>query len=244
MNGAMWSLSVEFQFYAAFAGVLFTLALIRFSPAHYRVALPAIAAVLFVLVLADRLGQLVGSDPVPLAFIDYLWRFRFDFMLLGVGLALLLVVEIHDGPIFAPLLLVMPMAWVSVSEDQLGPGLKPVLDGFTTPFMALCFLALVYLARTNNAFAGQGTLLYRIMLWIGDRSYSIYLLHFPVMALAWMGIARFAPSIFNGAISYGVTQVVLVIPMTFLAANFSFEKVEGPFRRYGERWLTANARGR
>ena len=103
--------------------------------------------------------------------------------------------------------------------------------------MGLSFAALLYLARSDSAFPGKQRTIYRALNWLGDRSYSLYLLHFPVMAFVWFLFFWFAPWVFNGAITYGLAQAIVVVPLAVLAAHLSFEYVERPAQAFGKRLL-------
>ncbi len=77
--GAMWSLSVEFQFYFSLA------ALTALLKSLWRTAF-AVLAVLSICIVY-RLGQLLSPSSFQIEFIDYLTIWRFDLLLSGCFLA-------------------------------------------------------------------------------------------------------------------------------------------------------------
>ncbi len=66
--------------------------------------------------------------------------------------------------------------------------------------------------------------------WIGDRSYGIYLWHWPVLVLVLVGAQGFGP---EGGVP--VWAGVLTLVLSVGAAAVSYRFVELPFRRYGFR---------
>ena len=234
VNGAMWSLSVEFQFYAAFAAMIGILYMLRSTTASAKPMLFAVSAGLYVAVLVQRIGILSGHDLLQNPVITYIRVWRMDFMLLGIVVALLPLRRVVSGPVLTPYLLLLPLGATALSEGIVGADSKPMLNGFTMPFMGFAFALLLYLARSDSAFPGKESAIYRALGWLGDRSYSLYLLHFPVMAIVWMLFYWFAPWVFNGAIRYGFAQALFVIPISIFAAHLSFEFVEKPARKLGQ----------
>ncbi len=76
------------------------------------------------------------------------------------------------------------------------------------------------------------------MTWLGDRSYSAYLFHFPVMALCWAAISKFVPMLFYiPSIWYGAVQAVVCVPVVWLLADMVFRRIERPFIRIGSAFV-------
>jgi peptidoglycan/LPS O-acetylase OafA/YrhL len=74
----------------------------------------------------------------------------------------------------------------------------------------------------------------RLLEWLGDRSYSIYLLHFPVMALFWAAVLWSCSWLFYiNPIWYGLAQAICCLTATFLLSDLSFSWIEQPFNRIG-----------
>lgn len=238
-NGAMWSLSVEFQFYAAYALLLALLYPLRLTSDTAKQVVFWIAAALYALTLAQRVALYCDIHVLQSTFIDYVRVWRFDFMLLGVVVAFLPAVSpLRIGPMLVPGLIVFPLVLISLAEDvsvatETGP-----LHTLIMPAAGLCFALVVYLAKSQSAFTGQGTAVYRVLQWIGDRSFSIYLLHFPAMALVWIAIWFIEPSILSGdPLIYGLVQAITTLVVTFGAAHGCYEYVELPWQEKGKRLL-------
>jgi len=84
-NSAMWSLSVEFQFYAGFAVVLAAISALRLSPRLGRRLIFSVAVGVYALAMWQRLSTATGGIlPSPSAGALYLTAWKFDFMALGV----------------------------------------------------------------------------------------------------------------------------------------------------------------
>jgi peptidoglycan/LPS O-acetylase OafA/YrhL len=247
LNGAMWSLSVEDQFYAALALLCLVVAVLsQQSERAAKWSLLVIAGVLLSGVSACRVAVLVGTDlrdVLPEA-AAYLLRWRFDFLALGIVLAFVaqkLRGSIRSyfkerGNFLAPLLLVIPLIVTSLCESQYTDALTVrALTGLGMPLAAACFGLLVLLAADNLAFPTTRGFLYRFLLYLGDRSYTYYLFHFPVFVVAWLLIYRFAPATFNSALRYGVAQVVLVTVLLCPLVEVVYRFVELPLMRLGKR---------
>ncbi len=247
---AMWSLSVEYQFYAAFAAVVAVLALSLRTKTSLKTALLAISLTALAVLYAVRVIGFLAPDVnafVPYT-VHYLLNWRFDFLLMGVALQLA-PDRIRDrlalpGGIWLAALvtLAIPLALGSVSESQIAPH-RPFLDGITLPVAGPLLIVLVAsAARSSAPTAGP---LYRAMVWLGDRSYSMYLFHFPVMAFIWLGVANITPSIFFvSPWAYPGLQVVLTYAITIFLADLTYRYIEVPYTAVGDglseryvRWL-------
>jgi peptidoglycan/LPS O-acetylase OafA/YrhL len=102
------------------------------------------------------------------------------------------------------------------------------------PLMIFAYAGIVAAGSEERAFAWKGPV-YRSMVWLGERSYSVYLFHVPVMAAVWFGLVRFAPPIWTAeALHYGVAQMLLVLMIVLPLSSLSLHWVENPARRL--RW--------
>ncbi|WP_159650262.1 MULTISPECIES: acyltransferase [unclassified Bosea (in: a-proteobacteria)] len=243
MNGAMWSLSVEFQFYAVFFVLLVMLALGEFSAKTKKSAILIVAIAVYAISLWHRAtiatGGLLGDVP---RFVPYLTSFKFDFMALGVLGYFISISRLKlpaYGPALTALALAASLVIATVCEHPLTGGPKPWLDGWGLTVMGWSFLLAVLLASRGDAFRGRDTVWYRFFTWVGDRSYSIYLLHYPIMALIWIGLVRLYPAAFASEMSYGLIQATLVIVLSFALADFSYRHIELPGSRLARRVIVA-----
>lgn len=243
MNGAMWSLSVEFQFYAVFSVLLVIIKVCEISTKAKKLIILAVAVLVYSISAWHRMtittGGFLGSVP---HFVLYLTSYKFDFMALGV-IGYFISVSRLKAPMYGPALTAVALAAslviAIICEHPLSAGPKPWLDGWGLMIMGWCFLLAVLLASRGDAFRGHDTVLYRFFTWIGDRSYSIYLLHYPVMALIWIGLARLYPAAFSSEMKYGLIQAALVIALSFALADFSYRHIELRGSRLARRVIAA-----
>ncbi len=246
-NGAMWSLCVEDQFYAGIAlWSLFVGVLTRKSIRAARWCLLAVAvalclavggcrmAVLFDVPIRERLPSLLG----------YLLIWRFDFLALGIVLAFVREpLRARCGRFFkecgtslAPWLLLVPLIVTSLCGTLYADVLTArALTGFAMPLSAMCFALLVLLAADNQAFPATRGPLYRLLMYLGDRSYTLYLFHYPVLVFAWLLTNRFLPWAFAGQVRYSVSQAVLLAVLLLPVVEVVYRFVELPLTRLGKR---------
>lgn len=230
-NSAMWSLSVEFQFYAAFAAVLAVITALRLSHRLACVLIFSLTAALYALIIWERLSIATAGvvRSVNTDTLIYLTAWRFDFLALGAltyFVSLTSVANWRIGKVLAAAALCAPFAVAIACGDLLNADARRLLEGVGQPVIGICFALAVLLASRENAFQGKDGLLYRGLLWIGNRSYSLYLVHYPVMALVWVGILKLYPQAFSNPIFYGALQAALVLPISAILADRSFVLIE------------------
>lgn len=235
VNGAMWSLSVELQFYVVLAALVGLLRLLRALP-----LLPGLAAALFAGAMAARLMGLAGMRPAGL---DYLLNYKFDFILAGVLMALLpRMPEPRRAAALAWSGLLVALVILALHRSPLQPpGPRDALEGLAMPLVCLIFVGVVALAAGM-----QGSLLpplRRPLLWLGDRSYAIYLLHFPCLALTWFVLFHLDPRLTASPLLYGPLQAGLGLGLTLLASALTFRHVEQPGIRLGDVLLSRRSPG-
>jgi peptidoglycan/LPS O-acetylase OafA/YrhL len=253
-NGAMWSLSVEDQFYAAIS--LLCLAAAVVSGRSQRVArwcLLLVAGTLYLGVSMCRVSILFGFEPdkVLPSMAMYAMIWRFDFLGLGVVLAFV-APKVREGlrtyfkdrsTFLTPFLLLIPLAIVSLCETPYQNQFTArALTGFGMPVAGLSFGLLVLLAGENMALPVTRGWLYRTLWYLGDRSYTIYLFHFAIFAVAWLVVFRFWPSLMSDGITFGVSQMVLVMALLIPLVEVVYRLVELPFIRLGKRLTHAAPR--
>lgn len=114
------------------------------------------------------------------------------------------------------------------------------LSNLTYPLrqMAFAFAAvltglLVHAASFDRGYIMRSCVARRVLVWIGARSYALYLAHIPSYALAREIMFRLRPPrLDHDAIEYA-GLIALGLGFTFVLAELSFRFVELPCRQYG-----------
>lgn len=224
-----WSLSLEEQFY-----IVLPLAVLLFRK-H-------LAKGLAVIVLAQLfLHRPNFGDGI-------LWWVRTDALALGVLLAMLertkwyailepkfLAQRRYGAPLVAFVVLMLALAQGTPAK------IDPVF--FSTGMIALIAALLVLVASYNRGYIVRGRALKPVLLWIGSRSYALYLIHFtmiPVTLLVWRHIEP-QGTVFGA--SYGLRFTLTWLALTGTFAELNYRLVETPLRRKG-RELAARITGR
>ena len=245
-NGAMWSLSIEDQFYAALTLLcLLGGCLGARKPNLFGPMLAGASGLLYVAIMTVRIGialRFPVQDVFP-ALLMYLTNWRFDFLALGILLAFAepgIRPRLHAwfrdcGQFTAPFLIMIPFMLGALGEPTNGTAASPRLHGIVMPVASVLFGLLVLLAANNLAFPATKGPIQRAFVFLGDRSYTIYVFHFLALALAWMAIYRFCPSVFSNAIKYGAVQALIGFAIMLPMCEAIHKGVELPLAKYGRR---------
>ena len=196
-----WSLGVEEQFYLFWPACL-ALGLLAFK----RVNQAATLVFLGLVFLGSLSAMLYWARVEPSrAYFDTesrVWEF-------AVGAVL--AVRLPKSTRFAA-----AIGWVGLATMLVSVGLidrLPVSPRLTSLVTAFASAAVVYGGAVSPAFAGNAVLGNAVMQWIGKRSYSLYLWHWPLLVFAGPMIGK-APT------------VVLIV----VVASLAFAFVEQPLR--------------
>ncbi len=213
-----WTLSVEEQFYFVWPAVIFAVSvvIVRKSWSHSR-RMAIAGGVMGVIVLASLLWALreTAASP-PAAYFDTfarVWE-------LGIGALLATAVGLlaRIPRVLKPILswgglLVIGVSFALISDNE---------AGFPAPWTVLPVLgaALVVAAGVGREPEFQPFLRNRVSTYIGNISYSLYLVHWPVIVLlgAIMGV--------SGA------YYVAAVALTFGLSIASYHLIEDPLRRF------------
>jgi peptidoglycan/LPS O-acetylase OafA/YrhL len=241
----MWSLSVEEQFYASIGIVCLLLDL--FSRKRPKVTLAALGIGSLLLGVSIAMVRIsISSQPPPYVppkgLLPYLAEFRFDFLCAGVFLY-----WAYDtfNLRFAP------RAWLSVVLfiaavgpfvwfGKIGhPHEVYVIKKFARtgyPLAMLSFSTAVLLAASDISWIPRDSIVYRTLLYLGERSYLIYLFHIPLTAVAWMIMAwGFPNTIVSGAAAYAMVLFLFTAMLTLPLVEVLHRYVETPFIHVGAR---------
>ena len=253
-NGAMWTLSIEDMFYTLVAFLCFASYRISLKKNNFtKIHLAGWLAITYATLVVSRLCLLfnpVFFNSIP-GFLKWLVGIRFDFLLIGILMGLLedfgfwkKRVEAFSncyGNFLTPFCLIVPMVLCALSESSFEKHPR-MLHGFTFLVANPAFAVLVLLCSRNASFPEKNSFIYKLFSLIGDRSYTIYLFHYPAMLIAWtlacfLTKQKLMPFEFRtlSPIVYGCFQIfsagILLIPFVELI----YRKVEIPLANYGKK---------
>jgi peptidoglycan/LPS O-acetylase OafA/YrhL len=218
--GIFWSLSLEEQFYLLLPFLLFFV--------RRRFLVPALLAAFLAQVFLPRPD---GFDPHHTSL---LWFMRTDALILGVLIAFWKPHQsyrisepcfLRYGFLSFPLvsLCLLLLATVPASRE-----IAPVSTGLTA---IICGL-LVLIASYDRDYILPPSRFKSALVWLGSRSYSIYLIHVTCHSFI-MELKRSAGISEGSIISVALTLVC--IPFILVVAETNYRFIETPFRRIGRR---------
>ncbi len=218
--GVFWSLSLEEQFYLILPVLLF------FVSRRPLILILGIAFLAQVLVSRPD-----GFDPHHTSF---LWFIRTDALILGVLIAFwrrhrsYQAVEprfMKHRMLSLPLvgLLVLLLATITASRG---------IAAFSTGLAGIISGILVLIASYDNDYILPPSRFKTAMVWLGSRSYSIYLIHVTCHSTV-MEFKRSAGLAEGGLVSQLLTLACL--PLILILAEMNYRCIENPFRRLGRR---------
>jgi peptidoglycan/LPS O-acetylase OafA/YrhL len=220
-----WSLAVEVQIYF-FLPAVFSLITTKVKPKLYNrrsLWIMSFSTLISFLIFngSGIYRNLVGMFPEPLlpsdiAFYSPLGRI-WEFGLGGISSLILQPGKGLQSKKLANILLLL------LGILLLNPVYLP--EKMITPII-VCVACTIFV--TSNSISDK-RLDQQALKWIGDRSYSIYLLHFPFIYLAtFSGVFSFPNSNFR------VPQEILAISLSIFFGNILFKRIENRFRNVKE----------
>lgn len=225
INGPSWSVAVEFKIYVVFPLLLLFYRL--YKDYVVWVATGAVAfAVSFALLTAKPAFNLIYFCPwFLLLFSMGMWAARESMSGMPsrkTGYVWLLIGAVASTALLA----YYP---ITGSDDLRFTSAVPFVD---TAIGILTASSLYLLYAPSGAFghAVRNLLSARYLVWMGKRSYSLYLVHFPLLiAIKFLLVKQF-PRYFDG-IGLGLTIFFIGVPACILFAAFFFRHVESHFLR-------------
>ncbi len=220
--GHYWSLSLEEQFYLVFPFLFFFLS----------------RRVLVGLLVVAILAQFFWQRP----FFTYAWYFKTDALCWGIGLALLartgfyrrhppLVLSNQSLATASGLILLACLPLLAAQVQGIGGYMKPYGVGLVALFCA----AIVWLASYDRNIFSIGPRYRRLMLYLGSRSYSLYLSHLVVFLASRDLFGQFGQELAttSGAAGFTAIKLAVALGLTLLGAELTYRFVESVLRARG-----------
>jgi peptidoglycan/LPS O-acetylase OafA/YrhL len=104
---------------------------------------------------------------------------------------------------------------------------------FSTGSLALCCAALVLIASYDRDYLWPRGVGKWILVWVGSRSYSLYLTHLVCFAMTREFWFRISPTATRFDASYTVPFLATAFGLTVLFSELNFRLLEAPMRRRG-----------
>ncbi len=218
-----WSLSLEEQFYALMPLLLFVVRRRR---------------MLILPLLALALAQSFTVRPWG----ELLWFIRTDALMYGIVVALLW--DSHGAAMRRVFAVIPRRVWqavLAIAALTLVLLSAPAMSSLFMGFVAMSAGVIVFATSADLDLVTRAAGVRRAALYLGSRSYSIYLVHNPVIAIAH--IVLFGSGWLDlSAISHQIVAVAAATGATLLLAEFSVRVIEDPLRKLG-RQLTSGKSG-
>ncbi|WP_157645447.1 acyltransferase family protein [Burkholderia ubonensis] len=210
-----WSLSLEEQFYLALPFLLF------FFPKAFSRILLVVA---------------IGLILTPRSWPGFGWYFRIDPVIMGVLLAVW-----RDSPVyqlFEPKFMaksgIARVAFLIVMLTLIaGIGaldVAPIAQGLTTIFCTM----LVFVATFDGQYVMPSRIIRSIFMWVGSRSYAIYVVHGIAYFLVRELWFRVGPYAVDWGLEYRTVCFWVAGGLIVVFAEFNFRCIETPLRKIGK----------
>jgi peptidoglycan/LPS O-acetylase OafA/YrhL len=233
-NGVIWSLSLEFQFYVVAP------LLCRLFRERGR-WLVGCLAVFVVMVLRERIFPSIGGMPWSMygAFLP----FNIEWFVMGI-----LSYQLYEGVAASSAVgKASTLDWTAgiLLLTAVGDAFRLTgVNGFEEVFgdrlpLMVWVLVMSYIVDVKQGRRGilnrwmAWLLESRVSLWLGRISYSVYLIHVPVIILVqWLVVRHLGVTTWRGCF---LATAVLAIPVTLVVAAGCYRWVELPFINLGKR---------
>jgi peptidoglycan/LPS O-acetylase OafA/YrhL len=210
-DGVYWSLSLEEQFYLVFPFLLL------------------LPKRLMVLALLAAIFWMTTRELTTLT-----WMTRIDAICLGVLIAHFKMSDAHLS--FTPVFLKSRFLRIIVTTTLIAalaivPGPGALILKYPTLTTAICG-ALVFIASYDQGFLMQGGPPRKVLVWIGERSFALYLIHNPIASFVHELFDRLYPGRAPNDTMKAVI-FVLLIALLLSISELSHRYFETPFRKRG-----------
>lgn len=212
-----WTLSLEAQFYFALPFIVFF-------------ARKRLSIVLIVLII------------IQLIFLSKYWTvvFRTDGFFIGVLIALWqqrksTYLDFEPTFLNHPLARIIFITLILLGLATMSSKLHIVPNYYRNSMAAIVSAIAVLAASYNQDYFIRAAWLKKVLLWIGARSYGIYLIHIIAFDLVWETCFRFMPD-FREQEHWLLSALIFAIPglmLTFIISELNFRLIEEPFRKKG-----------
>jgi peptidoglycan/LPS O-acetylase OafA/YrhL len=211
-----WSLSLEEQFYLLFPFVIW-------FARRYLVYILAFAVLYQLLQSRSVLGLMVRTDSLILGILIALWSVQDSYR--------------RVEPVFLkarPWAGVALLCGVTLCLGTLSPGKGLFIVPLNWSLISLLGALLVLVASFNGDYLMPAGLIRRLFLWVGSRSYAMYLCHIPCFYVTRELMHRLYPDTRFGTEDFWVfiaTASVLIA----ISSELNYRVLEVPLRRRGAR---------
>jgi peptidoglycan/LPS O-acetylase OafA/YrhL len=229
--GAMWSLSVEMQFYISIAFLYFIVRKLYYNSTKF---LNTILAILLILCEWQRF---IGNSIPTLSarWLEYLVHNRFDFILAGccivsipTGWRVESILQKYRVIVISSVVIGTSILLTFCPPPEINHEDSWRLRYIGLPISLISSVLLVFTCRTINSSLNKGNYntITILLSFAGDISYSLYLGHFLCMEVAWIILKYTVPWVFNSGGLYGIMQILLLIVLLVPYVLVSYYYIE------------------